>query len=132
MTGLREHGYLVLGEMFSNKINEILASLVGQVQSQLAEIWPLLRVFDRALGRVDESIVNFSMSRARDFAWRVAEDLNPLPEDEQQARIARLDRKVLKIAGLVRHPGFLLGAKMKAVRLGEWKTPSEIIQILAA
>jgi len=114
-----------------NKINGILASLVGEVQSQLAEVWPLLRVLDGVLGRVDESIVNFSMSRARDFAWRVAEELNPLSEEGQQARIARLDAEIVEIAGLIRHPGALLGATTKAVRLGEWKTPSEIIQILA-
>lgn len=114
-----------------NKINGILASLVGEVQSQLAEVWPLLRVLDGVLGHVDESIVNFSMSRARDFAWRVAEELNPLSQEEQQIRIARLDAKVVEIAGLIRHPGILLGATTKAVRLGEWKTPSEIIEILS-
>lgn len=115
-----------------NKINEILASLVGEVESQLAEVWPLLRVLDRALGRVDESIINFSMGRARDFAWRVAEELNPLSEEGQHIRIARLDAQIVVVAGLIRHPGFLLGATTKAVRLGERKTPPEIIEILSA
>lgn len=114
-----------------NRINEILTSLVADVQQELAQVWPLLRLFNRLLGTVDDKIINFSMERARDFAWATAQRLAPLTEDEQQREIARLDSEVVKIAELIRHPGLVLGSAVKLVRLGEHKTIAETIEILS-
>src|SRR5690606_19446275 len=55
-----------------NKINGVLADLVGGVQDELAEIWPVLGILNRYLGSVQKSIINFSMEKARDAAWSFA------------------------------------------------------------
>ena len=114
-----------------NRINGILAALVGDVQQELAEVWPLLRLFNRFLGTADDKIINFSMERARDFAWATAQRLAPLTENEQQREITRLDSEVVKIAGLIRHPGSILSVAARVVRLGERKTIAETIEILS-
>lgn len=66
-----------------NRINGILASLVGEVQDELARIWTTLRLLNRYLGDVDTAVINFSMERARDHAWSVAQHLAPLSDEDQ-------------------------------------------------
>jgi len=114
-----------------DKINTILASLVGTVKAELTKIWPLLRVFDRALGTIEDDIINFSMEKARDHAWSVAERLAPLTLADQVEPIRALDRETLEIAELVRHPGGFLSAVLKLVRLGEPRSNAKIVAILS-
>ncbi len=114
-----------------NRINTILSALVSDVQNELAEVWPPLRIFNRFLGTADDKIINFSMERARDHAWNVAEQLAPLAEAGQAQRIAKLDDGIVKIARFVRHPGLKLGLVTKIVRLGERTTVPGAIGILS-
>ena len=102
-----------------DRINEILSRLVDTVQDELARIWPLLRVLDVTAIRTDEAVVDFAMAKARDHAWRVAEELAPLPETAQETRIAEMDRGVAVIGRRVRRPGLLVGLVLKLVRVGE-------------
>ncbi len=114
-----------------NKINKILASLVDGVLEELAEIWLVLRLLNRYLGSVETAVINFSMEKARDEAWSVAELLAPLDEAEQAREIEQLDGKALKLARLVRYPpGMVGGTVTKIIRLGERGTVRRIIDIL--
>lgn len=113
-----------------DRINSILAGLVDEVSDELAEVWPLLRVLDRLGGRSDEAIINFSMERARDFAWSSALRLAPLGETERNARIAELEASVAELADLVLKPGPLITLATKVVRLGELRGVPRIIEIL--
>lgn len=64
-----------------NRINDVLASLLPVVETQLREMSPLLdgltTVADR-MDNIDDRIGNFSMEKARDGAWRFALRLAPL------------------------------------------------------
>jgi hypothetical protein len=112
------------------KINEILAALVDGVERELAHIWPVLRLLDRIGGRTDEVLINFSMLKARDHAWKVAKELAPLSEPLQASRIDDLDQRVAALARRVRKPGVIIGAATKTIRLGERGTIPQIIDIL--
>ena len=114
-----------------NKINEILTGLVGDVQNDLAQIWTILRLMNRYLGSVETAIINFSMDRARDNAWSVAERLAPLAGSSQMDEIAKLDAEVAAFAGVIRHPGFVGSAVSKLIRLGERGSVPKKIDILA-
>ncbi len=113
-----------------NKINEILASLVGGVQRDLAEVWPALRLLDRIGGKTDEAVINFSIEKARDHAWRVATDLAPLPIDDQAPKIDALDRGIVIVGRLIRHPGFIVGTVNKIIRICERGSIPKIIDTL--
>ncbi len=113
-----------------NKINEILTGLVGDVQNDLAQIWTILRLMNRYLGSVETAIINFSMEKARDNAWSVAERLSPLTESAQKDEIAKLDAEVTAFASVIRHPGFLGSAVSKLIRLGERGSIPKKIDIL--
>ena len=113
-----------------NKINEILAGLVGDVQNDLAQIWPILKFMNRYLGNTQTAIINFSMEKARDNAWSVAELLAPLAESAQKVEIAKIDAEVAAFASVIRHPGIVGSAVSGLIRLGERGSVPKKIDIL--
>jgi len=114
-----------------NRINETLATLVGGVQEELARIWPLLGLMNRFLGSVEETVINFSMEKARDAAWEFAEQLAPLQTAQQLEKISLKDQKIATFAKVVRYPGVLGGVTTKIIRLGERGSIVERIEVLA-
>ncbi|MCF2949410.1 DUF5995 family protein [Paraglaciecola aquimarina] len=102
-----------------NRINQVLASLVNGVQNDLAEIWPILGFFNRNLGNLQKSVINFSMEKARDAAWEFAESLAPLSEPEQQPLILLKDQQMADFSRVIRFPGFTGTAITKLIRIGE-------------
>ena len=103
---------------------------MDEVQNELAQIWLFLRVLNRHLGSVEDAIINFSMAKARDRAWSVAERLAPLDESGQASKIAALDAEVALFARVMRHPGILGGTVTRLVRVGERGSVGRTIQIL--
>lgn len=115
-----------------DKINALLADLVGTVKKKLATVWPPLRILNSQLGDVQDALINFSMVRARDSAWRFATDLAALPPAEIASAIARRDAEMLAISTAVRYPGAYLEFVTKLIRLGEQGSVADIIAILEA
>ncbi len=70
-----------------DKINQVLVELVGGVQRELAEIWPLVGWLNRYLGSVEKVIINFSMEESREAAWSFAETLAPLSDAQRKIKI---------------------------------------------
>lgn len=115
-----------------DRINGILAGLVGEVKEDLARIWTTLRVFSRALGGVEDAIINFSLEKARCASWASAETLAALAPSDWPEAIARCDRRVVEIGRLVRHPGLVAATVNGLVRLGEIGGVARKIDILAS
>lgn len=113
-----------------DRINTVLARLVGEVQEELGQIWPFLRVLICKLGSVDDTLINFSMTRARDGAWKVARQLAALDRDAQEREIVVLDERVADFGRRIQHPGFLGRCITRLVRLGERGTVASRIGIL--
>ncbi|WP_374563412.1 DUF5995 family protein [Nitrosomonas sp.] len=113
-----------------DKINEVLAGLVGGVQSELAQIWPVLGLLNRFLGSVQTAIINFSMEKARDAAWSFAEKLSPLPGPQRQQAIREKDEMMALFSNVISHPGFYGSLIIGIIRLGERGTTRQRIEIL--
>lgn len=114
-----------------NTINRLLASLVDDVQVELGKVWPGLALLLRIVKVSDDIVVNFSMKRARDAAWAVAEELAPIAPEKQGPIIGQLDRKTKRLAETVSLPGPLMAGTLAAIRLRERGSVREIIDILA-
>lgn len=112
------------------KINKVLADLVGGVQSELAEIWPILGWLNRYLGSVQTALINFSMEKARDAAWSFAEKLSPLSEEQRQQEIVEKDEMIALFSNVISHPGFYGSVIIGIIRLGERGTTRQRIEIL--
>lgn len=113
-----------------NSINVVLARLTDGVKEELSTIWPRLRRLDRLAGDADDKIINFSITEARDHAWKLARRLAPLGPEAQAAEIAKADRRVAKLGRLIWKPGPVARLKAGFVRLGERGTVPEIIDLL--
>ncbi|MCV9387781.1 DUF5995 family protein [Reichenbachiella ulvae] len=102
-----------------NRINEILSRHVEKVQEDLAEIWPGLRFLLRLAGRADDYLIDFSMKKARDGAWKFAKELHATPEDQQEAFIKTRDEKVSKNLKIISKPGFFVSFLFMIIRVFE-------------
>jgi len=102
-----------------NRINEILSSLVNEVQNNLSSIWPMLKWILSKTGKVDNFLVDFSMKKARDGAWKSAVEMAKLKPDELNTYIHFRDQKVAIKSRLVTNPGYIIIALFLLIRLGE-------------
>lgn len=112
------------------RINEVLASLVAEVQSNLAEIWPTLKFLLRISGKADDFMVDFSMKLARQGAWKFAKALAACMPEEWDRELMERDKKVAKKAGLVSSPGLIASIIFGIIRLGERGTVAKKIEHL--
>lgn len=114
-----------------NKINEVLGSLVDEVQDELASIWPPLKLIDWLAGKLDEKIAEFAMGIARDAAWEVALKYAYLTTPEQQNEyIEDRDEDVAEFGMKLYKPGIILRVLAYLVRLGEIGTVRSKIEKL--
>lgn len=102
-----------------NRINEILSSLVHEVQDDLSAVWPALKFILKHTGKVDDYLVDFSMKLARDGAWKFATAFANIPEHEAQRAIEERDRKVSGKVYLIMKPGLLATIVLKIIRITE-------------
>lgn len=113
------------------KINEILSSLVNNVQNDLANMWPTLKKILQKTKKADDFLVDFSMKLTRDGAWKFAQIIAETPENNLRELIEDRDKKIAKKAGLITNPGFLANAVLKIIKLGEKGTVESRINQLA-
>jgi hypothetical protein len=103
-------------------VNDVLATMVDPAQRALTAASPWFGLVDSFGARNDEALINFSLRRARQQAWSLAERLVALAPDQQTAEIDRVDRAVDAVAQRILRPGVALSTGMLVVRLREpWR-----------
>lgn len=102
-----------------NRINEILASLVNEVQDDLSRVWPTLKKILQKTRNADDFLIDFSMELARDGAWMFAKSLAHLSDMELDSLIAARDQKITEKMNIITKPGFIARVILGVVRLGE-------------
>jgi hypothetical protein len=112
-------------------INDILASRVSVVRSQIARVSPLISLLTQVDPTADRAVINFSIERARDQAWTVAELLACIHPNEWPNRIDVLDRTTTSLARLIRDPpGWVLNTGLGFIRLAERRDVRHVIEVL--
>ena len=102
-----------------NRINEILSSLVHDVEKNLSEVWPTLKLILKLAGKVDDFMVDFSMKLARNGAWKFANQLFSSPENQISSLIEVRDQKVTDKAHIVTNPGMVATIVLLIIRVME-------------
>ena len=113
-----------------NKINQILSSLVVEVQNNLSSIWPMLKWILSKTGKVDDLLVDFSMEKARDGAWKSANELAKVPVSDIQIYVHNRDAKVALKSVIITSPVFFIQILIWIIRLGERGSVAEKIKKL--
>ncbi len=112
-----------------DRINEVLAILIGGIEGQVSEVSPWIGLLTRIGGRHDDEIVKFSIEVARTEAWRFAVELAPLDPDDWAGAISACDARVARVGRRVLGPG-LLGAGLVIIRARESNDVRRVIRVL--
>ncbi len=112
------------------KINEILSSLVHEVQTNLSTIWPPLRQILLKTGQLDNLMVDFSMKIARDGAWNFATELAAKKQENFATCIETRDAVVAGVADIITNNPLSIRILLGTVRIGEIGSVSGKIQKL--
>jgi hypothetical protein len=122
--GLLKHDFM--------EVNKVLAELTDVMQKKLGRVSPLMFLLDWIGQRSDEVLVNFSMVKARDQAWNLAEDLARLSGTKREERIQQADENVAMLSNiLVNPPGKLLHTATMILGLFEEKNVEKITSKLS-
>jgi hypothetical protein len=113
-----------------NKINEILSSLVHEVQGNLSLVWPALKYILKWSGKVDDYLVDFSMKLARNGAWEFANRLSLVSAEKKESEITLRDFKVAGIVNIILKPGLLATIALRIIRITELGSVTDKIRKL--
>jgi hypothetical protein len=114
-----------------DEINNILAGLVGQVESEINEVSPWINFLDHIDPRADVAVVNFSMDKARESAWDLATTLAPLSPSPWTPHLALRDLEATALAALVRNPvGLIFKLGLILIRSRESSDVARVIDLL--
>lgn len=114
-----------------DEINNILAGLVGQVESEINEVSPWINFLDHIDPRADVAVVNFSMNKARESAWDLATTLAPLSPNQWTPHLALRDLEATALAELVRNPaGLIFKLGLILIRSRESSDVAGVIDLL--
>ena len=109
-------------------INDILARLTNKMQKGLGRTSFLMKLLDFFGFRKDEKIINFSIRKARDFAWLNAVELALMNKSQKMARVAEIDKRVLGLSKIIKNPpGKLLDVLLRIIAAFEKKDKRKIV-----
>ena len=110
------------------KINTLLASLVEEVQVELAQIWPAFKWIDRFARNADETFADKSMIFARDRAWSFA---NEYATSIDKARtLEKMDSRIYLLGRVLVSLPIQFRLLLLAIRMMERGSVAEKIAIL--
>jgi Family of unknown function (DUF5995) len=113
-----------------NQINGVLAGLVGAVEKEIAEVSPLIGLLEKFSLQTDTTIINFSLDKAREFAWSNAVRMASMTASELPAAILELDREVELLGRLVVAPPLLIKIQLCPIRIFESNNVRRVLDVL--
>lgn len=114
-------------------VNDILAELTEEMQDRIGRVSPLFFLADWLGGTKDETFANFSIKKARGFAWGVATKLAFLNGPLLEEAIQVVDQKIAGLARIIiRPPGRFLPWLLGFIGRWEEKELRRVIEKLQA
>ncbi len=110
-------------------VNHILGDLTNLMQRGLSKVSPLMGLLDIFGFRNDEKLINFSIRKARDFAWVHALELAQLDGDVWNSRVEEIDRCVVEISERIGKPtSMMLRSTLWLISKFEIREPHRIVE----
>ncbi|GGF07578.1 hypothetical protein GCM10011383_18390 [Hymenobacter cavernae] len=113
-----------------DRINDVIASLVDDIQKCLEEVWRPMRWLTRVAATQQVSVLNFSIGVARKTAWANATLLANLPPQQQHAHIAVMDMMVCNLARKIINPGLGPQVLLSLIRRTEYAEVACTIRLI--
>lgn len=113
------------------KVNEVLGSLVDELQAKLGKVSYLMFLADTLGKQHDENIINFGMLQARGQSWRITQELWALDGDNLLAKQNEVDETISCLAQRIRQPKLrLVRGIFRLVKFFEEKNVHKIIEVM--
>jgi len=100
-------------------INEVLGSLIDEMQDAMATVSPWMGIADWAAARFDEDASGFAIEWARDQAWEFARELSAVAVDERAAIVDEQERTVAQLAEHIADPPWPVDIAIWIARIRE-------------
>ncbi len=116
-----------------NEINNILGGMIAKVKSNIDELSPWINLADHLISaQTEDRIINFSLGKARQSAWLVANMLADASPEQQARKLAILDDAVAAFGRfLQKPPGVLIKLGLWVIRLRETSDIPRTIDVLS-
>src|SRR5687767_7404122 len=115
-----------------DQINNILASMVIKVRSDIEQLSPWIKFLDQFDTKGQDRFIDFSLSKARASAWLVATMINSTPPEHLARKMHILDEGVTILGSLVAHPrDLLVRLGLHIIRLRESNDVPHVIDVLS-
>ena len=115
-----------------NKINDILGGMIIKVRSDIEEVSPWIKLLDRYASQTEDRFINFSLGKARESAWLVANMINSTPADRLARELNILDEGVATLGSLIGSPKeWLISLGLDVIRIRESNDVPHIIDVLS-
>ncbi len=124
-----EGGNLMNFENDFNKINEILGSMISNVEAKIITVSPLFGLLDRFGKGREDKLVSFSINIARDGAWLFANQYHISPNKEMELN-ARDTIIAILAEKLIRQKSWVLKYLVKIIYFFEKKDVPQIVTVL--
>lgn len=112
-------------------VNDLLEELINEIQQRISRVSPMMFLLDLIGENSDEEIVNFSIRKARGFAWNFAQNLAHAGDGEDQRLIRGVDERIADLGNVVADPpGFLLPKVLSVIRFFEEKDVGKLVERL--
>jgi hypothetical protein len=112
-------------------INDILAGMIDGFLQQVHQVSPWIGMLDRIGGRTDQVVIEFSIDKARDEAWRLATVLVSMDETEWEPAITARDHWTARFGQVLLSPGRLLSVGLLLIRVRETNRVTRVIDTLS-
>lgn len=110
------------------KVNQILNDLTNEMQDRITKVSRLMFIIDWLGQNTDEKIVNFSMVKAREQAWKLACVLSENDEIGKESVIEATDKTISALGRMIKNPpGKFLKTALNFVAYFEEKKVKTII-----
>ena len=113
-----------------NNINNIIASLMDDIQSCLEQVWLPMRMMNRLANKQEQAILNFNIGVARKTAWSNAVFLAQINDAQKQNYIHQMDAMVKVLAQKIQSPGMVASLMIQAIRASEYDDVAKTIRLI--
>ena len=101
-------------------INDILAAMVPKVMREMSVLSPWIGLLNHIDPKAEIALINFSIVKARAYAWEMAEELAPLHSDQWAPVLEAADTTISVLGDLIANPvGVVFKMGLRVIRLRE-------------
>lgn len=112
------------------KINDVIATLIDDVQECLGRVWLPMRLLERVVSGRHVPVINFSIDKARTASWSSAVLLAAMDRPQREAYIQQMDAAVLVLGKRIHSPGTLTALMLRGILATEYNDIKRTINLI--